>query len=149
MKRRVVASTALLLLLGLTIGGCAHVLLLDGLTGAVLPVFYGDDTIYARGYSDTKFRRITTGMTPAEVVALLGRPLREVREYEHRAGRLAVEIDEDGRVRSGAPPESDLGPPSAAVWSFTKTPNDSSYRVRVVRFRNGLVERIIHEYYVD
>ena len=140
---------AALPLIGLTIGGCAHVLLLDGFAGAILPAFYGDDTIYARGYSDTKFRRVTAGMTPAQVAALLGRPLREVREYAHSAGRLEVEIDENGRVRSGSLSDSDLGPPSVAVWCFTRTPNDSSYRVRVVRFRNGLVEKIVHEYYLD
>ena len=148
MKRRFVGWSALLLL-GLAIGGCAHVLLLDGLTGAILPFFYGDDTVYARGYSDTKFRRVTEGMTPAEVAALLGRPLREVREYEQGASRLEVEIDEDGRVRSGSLPASDLRPPSVALWSFTRTPSDSSYRVRVVRFRNGLVEKTVHEYYLD
>jgi hypothetical protein len=130
------------------IGGCAQVLLLDGLAGAILPVFYGDDTIYAHGYSDTNFRRVTVGMSPTEVTALLGRPLREVRDYEHSASRIKVGL-ENGRVRSGSLPGSDSRPPTAPIWSFTKTANDSSYRVRVVRFRNGLVETIVHEYYLD
>lgn len=164
MAATIAASVGVVLLL---VVGTAHSLLLDGLDGWLLSTFYQDDTTYAPRYSDAKFRSVTAGMDRAKVTALLGRPLHETWIYEHDAvNHLVLSIDLLGQVQAVSGPgasshpniqpgvsvataRSVLGPPSIETWAFTKTLHDSSYKVRVVVFRGGIVERKIHEYYWD
>ena len=140
---------------------------MDGIDGWLLRTLYQDDTVYARSYSDREFMNVRAGLTQADVLTMLGRPLEESWIYEQEGTQhLVVRIDSRGRVSSIAGPgvssvhgihagvsseaaRSTLGEPTVAAWAFTQTPNDSSYRVRVVVFRHGIVERTIHEYYLD
>jgi outer membrane protein assembly factor BamE (lipoprotein component of BamABCDE complex) len=40
-------------------------------------LFFGDETVYSPGYSETAFRRISVGDTKEHVLNLLGKPLSE------------------------------------------------------------------------
>jgi hypothetical protein len=48
----------------------------DGFDGLAVPSTLGEDTVYAPGYSAEAFEQIESGMTRAQVHALLGPPLR-------------------------------------------------------------------------
>lgn len=60
-----------------SVGGLALVLVGFGAAHAELyfPPDPAIDTVFAPGYSDAQFDVVTTGMTRAEVVRLLGQPL--------------------------------------------------------------------------
>jgi len=97
------------------------ILALDGWPSALLPLVVGDDTEFAPGYSPINFLMIRPGMTVANVTDRLGPPL----------------------VR---------WPPSASgeqIWSWSRSPHGSSYRVRSVIFRGGVVSEAFSEFYVD
>lgn len=71
-------------------------------------LFCGEDnTRFAAGYNDAKFLRIRPGMSKAEVISLLGEPLRK----DMIDGRNYVE-----------------------VWRYTDAPQKSNYWFRVIRF---------------
>lgn len=84
-------------------------------------VVEAEDTRYASGYSERAFRAVRSGMSPQEVVELLGEP-----------------IDRSRSVQSGLD-----------VWRYSLSPSDTSYRIRVIQFRDGLVSGKVHELYVD
>jgi len=69
----------------------------------------------------TQDSEYSLGMSPAEVEAQVGPPLER---YPNR--------------ESGA-----------EGWRWTRTPNDSSYRVRAVVFRDGRVVKKDSEFYID
>ena len=96
-----------------------HVSLLDGIDGTLLSALLGDDTIYAEGYSDVKFRQVALGSSQEEVLSILGPPL------------------ETG-VHNGE-----------SILRYAKSAQDSNYRVRVIVLRNGRVLDKRHEFYVD
>lgn len=97
---------------------------LDGLSGTLLAVVLGEDTVYASSYTDAGFRRVQVGMSQHEVHEVLGAPL------------------------ASWPIESAGGPPEhAEKWSTS--PGDTNFRLRVVRFRSGHVVRKIAEFWVD
>lgn len=103
---------------------------LDGFAGVFFGDFSSEDTTeYASGYSDKGFRKLRKGMTEKEVRALLGEPIR-VWEY-----RPPKELREKRLPAIG--------------WTYSRTPNDDSYRIRVVHFQEGEVSRIFSEFYVD
>ena len=77
------------------------------------------DTEYASGYSEEEFASLRPGTTMEEVERRLGKPL------EQNASA------------------------SGTGWRYSRSPNDRSYRVRVVRFTGDRVQRLIHELYVD
>ncbi len=110
---------------------CALVLLLgwigatypfDGLSGAIFTLALGDATEYAAGYSDSNFTAVRKGMSMPQVRDLLGEPLfvSSVSKY-------------DGTVN----------------WVYTRRTRDTHYRERVVVFKDGVVVRILAEYYLD
>ena len=45
--------------------------------------FGGEDTVYASGYSESRFRSIKHGMSSNQVVELIGAPLRVVQQDEN------------------------------------------------------------------
>jgi hypothetical protein len=100
--------------------GIAQVLLLDGFDGELFSLVAKQDTQYSFRYSDAAFRRISVGMTPDDVIKLLGRPLID----EHH---------DDG----------------TEAWAFTRSPSDASYHVRSILFEHGRVKSVHHEFYVD
>lgn len=92
---------------------------LDGWRGALLRVVFWDDTAYAPGYTDNAFEAVECGANTSSVLQLLGPPLRRTNEG------------------------------NSERWWYTISPRDSHYRMREIRFSNGLVERTVHYYYVD
>jgi hypothetical protein len=157
-KRALIVSFALVIL-----AATLHVSLLDGVDGWLLAKLYDDDTQYAEGFSDARFRNVRVGNTEAEVIALLGPPLGESWRWED-AGREAVQVsfDRDGRAEYVVPSglvrigisSSEIQrlmgqAPDLKIFNYTRSLNDGSYRVRVIHFRQGLVTQKLHEYYMD
>lgn len=102
----------------------AHFYLIDGISGLVFGTLCREDTVYARGYSDSGFRKVRLGMTDQEVEKLIGRPL-----------------------TTWPTPESASGSNTGARWSFS--PGDTNYRCRVLLFRDHRVVVKHAEFYVD
>ena len=150
------------------VGGLSlHARLLDGLDGFVLSWFLSDDTRYANGYSDEGFRKVARGMTPLEVVALIGRPIAQSWTYE-RDGRepLVMFFNQDGQLRhvsgqdksehaipalnsDAASVLTELGRPTWIAYRYTESPTDSHYRVRSLVFKNDVVQRTVSEFWWD
>ena len=156
-KRTLIVSIALVVL-----ATTLHVSLLDGVDGWLLAKLYDDDTQYASGFSDARFRNVRVGDTEAEVIALLGPPLGESWRWDGGREAVQVSFDRDGRAEYVVPSgrlrmgissseiQSLMGqPPDLKIFSYTRSPNDGSYRVRVIHFRQGLVTQKLHEYYMD
>ncbi len=97
---------------------------LDGPQSLFVTLLLGEDTVYADGYSKRAFRRVSVGMTEAEVEEILGPPL--------------------GSWFAG---ESELGMERTARW--THSPGDTHYRIRVVIYRDGRVTEKVAEFYYD
>jgi hypothetical protein len=97
-----------------------HWYLLDGISGVFWSLCFREDTEYAVGYSDARFREVEIGMTENDVTQLLGAPL-ETRSLEN----------------------------DMESWRYSRSPTDTSYRIRSVLFERGRVEAIYHEFYVD
>ena len=110
-------------LAGLLVLLALHVYLLDGIDGWFFSKLAvgGEHTRYASGYTDSAFRSVRVGMSKDEVLGLLGVPLNTWF----------------------------LDPERLEVWAYTLSPSDSSYRIRVVHFREGLVVHKVSEFYVD
>lgn len=102
----------------------AHFYLVDGLSGLILGVLLKEDTVYARGYSDSGFRKVRLGMTDREAEKLLGRPL-----------------------MVWPTPESPSGADTGERWSFS--PGDTHFRCRVLLFRDHRVVEKHAEFYID
>jgi len=93
---------------------------MDGISGNLFAAL-SDDTVWADGYSDDAFRSVRIGMTRAEVYGLLGPPL-EVRQT------LGTFDFDTQRQNAGE-----------VVECWTRTPNNSDYRVRQIVFMGNLV----------
>jgi hypothetical protein len=97
---------------------------LDGYGGWALSVLaQKEDTVYSPNYSDSGFRKIAVGMTEAEVVQLVGKPLE------------VYSVDKEGKQCTG--------------WRFSRTTKGASYRMRSVLFSDGRVTEIFREFYLD
>ena len=94
--------------------------LFDGWPDPLAAIVFGDDTEFAPGYTTLGFLRIRQGMSSDEVVRCIGEPLRR---YPDNAG--------------------------GERWFWTRSPHDSSYRIRAVLFRDGRVVTRESEFYVD
>lgn len=104
---------------------------LDGFGGLFFGDICKDDTTeYASGYSDSGFRRLRKGMTEEDVRALLGEPL------------LRLDIATQNKLSPG-------GSAKAEAWRYSRTPNDGSYRKRIVCFEDGKVDTVLSEYWLD
>jgi hypothetical protein len=93
--------------------------LLDGVVGNALALL-GEDTVYSVQYTDAGFRQVSLGMSEQQVSSLLGAPL----------------------FNRPLPSEE-------YSWIYSRTANDSSFRVRAIVFKKGSVIEIHHEFYVD
>lgn len=110
----VIAIVALLTLLV-----AVHFFLLDGLDGELCALMFQEDTVYAKGYSDWRFRMVKVGMNMHEVESLIGPPL------------------------GGW----DGGGWFTQRWSMSA--HDSHYRFRAINFTNGRVAGKQTGFYVD
>ena len=118
---RFVKRTALVVTLIVLSLAAVHRYHLDGLNGWLLSLGAEEDTEYAAGYSDKAFRNVRSGMTEANVLALLGEPLEK----------------------------SPRRPDGTEGWRYARSPSDASYRVRVIRLRHGIVTSVRHHFYYD
>lgn len=98
-----------------------HFWLLDGLDGFFFSLVSEDSTVYASGYSGWSFRHVHIGMTSNEVVSLLGSPL-----------------------ETGALPDE-----GCVTWLYSNKKRDTSYHVRTIVLKGGVVSEIIAEFYLD
>ena len=93
---------------------------IDGVGGRMLSIVIGEDTVWANGYTDDGWRTVHTGMSVAEVHALLGPPL--------------YVWNNDG---------------TETVHWWTRSPSDSDYRQRAVIFRGDKAVEKISGYWID
>jgi outer membrane protein assembly factor BamE (lipoprotein component of BamABCDE complex) len=83
----------------------------------------GESTVYAKGYSEHRFRTIKVGMTASQVEAIMGTPLRK-----------------------GLHPAFGLPDP----WFYTYHEDmTANYKRRWVVFNNGKVVNVINDFWVD
>lgn len=104
---------------------------IDGVSGNILAFLMSEDTVWADSYSDDSFRSVRVGITRDEVYVLLGPPL-EIR-------RVLGTFDFDTRRQN----------PGEVVECWTRTPENSDYRVRQIVFNGNLVVDKSAEFYVD
>ncbi|WP_028582186.1 hypothetical protein [Desulfogranum japonicum] len=96
---------------------------LDGIDGLIFSTFFIEDTVYSEGYSEKKYKSIDLGMSKEKVLKILGKPLYTNEKWEAKK--------------------------SEDRWWYTKSPGDTHYRIREIRFSNNQVTEKHHEYYVD
>jgi hypothetical protein len=85
--------------------------------------FLGFGTVYAPGYSESRFNSIRHGMTINDVEMMMGKPLKKM------PGRL-FGVDD--------------------VWAYSDRPNPrANYQRRWVVFRNGIVIEKLKDFWVD
>lgn len=160
-------SFLLALVVLLALGAAVHLYLLDGLEGALLSLAFDEDTVYAESYSDSAFRRITSGISESQLIELLGPPLGEVWIYgpPGQSDMVGFSGDHVDHVHEFAGGENNfgklmegmskvevdkvVGQPLEKSFVYSKSQHDRSYRVRVVILSNGLVERESSYFYVD
>jgi hypothetical protein len=122
MKRKLKYSFGILSLL-LVIHLFRNYTPLDGFSGMFFASMFGEDTIYAAGYSDTGFRSIQIGMTQNEVFGKIGTPLNIWTNDWAKDGSIGMR--------------------------WTKSAHDSNYRCRVLQFIDSKVVDKHSEYYLD
>jgi outer membrane protein assembly factor BamE (lipoprotein component of BamABCDE complex) len=107
---------------------------------SLLQLVLPDQTVYADGFSEERFRKVRPGMSEQEVLSILGRPL-EV--YENAGGRKY-------RTSWSAKPSA-VNPVDFRWWSYSKAGRlYDSYHVRAVRFdRDGRVVDVDQTFYND
>ena len=93
----------------------------DGVTGNAVALFVADETEFAPGYSEERFMAIEAGMTRAQVLGLLGAPLRGYR------------ADWDGSV----------------WWAYSRKERSPNFRSRLIVFRDERVVDRVQELYLD
>jgi hypothetical protein len=102
---------------------------------AAISALDGHFTVYAKGFSESKFRSLRVGMTVRQVEEIMGPPL--------ATGKWQVP---DGRGGPVTPGEGDLD----NFWNYTRAGKvRGNFWSREVLFRNGLVDRIESTYYLD
>jgi hypothetical protein len=104
---------------------------------AAISALEGHSTVYAKGYSESKFRSLRVGMTARQVEDILGAPL----------GRGQwMDTGDTGVVRPLTPEE---GTPHD-IWDYTAAGKArGNYWRREVWFRNGVVHQLDRTYYLD
>ncbi|MFQ5524832.1 MAG: outer membrane protein assembly factor BamE [Thermoanaerobaculia bacterium] len=123
-SRAIVAVLALALVAALAVRAAPGVAewAIDGGNGFLNGVLFGEDTVFADGYTAEAFRRVEAGMTRDEVHTLLGEPL---------ATWTAERIDWNRADR----------------WSLS--PGDTHYRMRTVYYAGDRVVEKIGQFYAD
>ena len=101
---------------------------------AAISALDGHSTVYAEGYSESKFRSLRVGMTARQVEDLMGPPL-ERSQWQIPSG--------GGPITPGEGILDDL-------WHYTRAGKArGNYWQREVWFRNGVVYRTDSTYYLD
>ena len=123
-----------------------------------------DETIYAKGYSESAFKKIKIGIKKEQVINLIGKPLAETWLYSN--DYLSVVSFEDDKVvhidigenmnlkkiKIGMIKKEvlqNIGKPLFERWGYSKRIKDVSYRVRFITFAQGLVVEVYHDVYID
>jgi hypothetical protein len=144
------------------IGAWYHFASLDGVSGLALRWVLTDDTEFARGYSDAAFRAVHAGMSDAEVLTLLGRPLGEVWMIEAKNSDRCLSVYfENDRIVHGcesrgvvpgmlkADATSRVGRIAGGSWLYSRSPHDTHYRMRVVHLDQGRTTDVLTGWYFD
>ena len=97
---------------------------LDGFSGELWSVFLHSDTKYSKGYSHKKFSEIKVGMSESQVIKILGEP---INKWENNFTENKPEVG----------------------FTYSISPGDTNYRIRIVYFKEGKVSSIIHYFYLD
>lgn len=93
---------------------------LDGIEGMIFSAIYKEDTVYAPGYSDVKFKKIIIGASSADVIRELGMPIK-ISDFKEEI-----------------------------YWSYAISPTDSNYRKRIIVLtKGGHVKHKYAFYYID
>ncbi len=104
---------------------------------AAVSALEGHSTVYAGGYSESKFRSLRVGMTSPQFEDIMGPPMEKGHWYD--VGDAAV----GQPVTPGEGIESD-------VWCYTRAGKArGNYWQREVWFPNGVLYRTERIYYVD
>jgi hypothetical protein len=99
----------------------------DGPLVLVLSRVYPSDTVFAPGYSEWGFWRVTRGDSREEVQALLGTPLRTEKAAADKLDPRVVEM-----------------------WFYADSPSGSHHHQRIVMFSSaGRVSEVWSGYHVD
>jgi hypothetical protein len=103
---------------------------LDGWMGSLFSRV-GDDTVWADGYSDNRWRSVYVGMKRDDVYELLGSPL---------------EVQPNPKLFGFDAPRQC---PGEVVERWTRTPNNDSYSIRQLVFKGDVVVDKINIFYTD
>ena len=133
--------------------------------GPLLSLIFGDDTEYAKHYTDEKFLQVRLKMRKAEVVMMLGKPLDSAYEYRVKSNGETMAFEDTGSgslIPHGLKPNKEkfifhdsmemkqkLGEPDFEILRYSRPKGGGSYHVRVIRFSQGEVAEKISEFYVD
>lgn len=146
-----------------------HLYLLDGIEGELYSIAFKEDTLYASGYTDNAFRRITPGIRESEVKEILNTPLDEAWIYKcgpalaggtvGLSDNLVVHVHRfSGETTclkgiSAGMTEMELlrrmGQPIRKSLIYSRSRHDQSYRVRTVTLERGVVVDRKSYFYVD
>jgi hypothetical protein len=146
-----------------------HLYLLDGIEGELYSIAFKEDTLYASGYTDNAFRRITPGVRESEVREILNTPLGEAWTYNcgpmplsgivGLSARFVVHVHRFSKETlclkdiSAGMTEIDLlrkmGQPIKKLLIYSRSRHDQSYRVRTVTLERGVVVDRKSYFYVD
>lgn len=87
-------------------------------------MMFKEDTVFTSGYSDSGFSGIRKGMSKNEVLSRIGKPFYTNESWESKTNEQR--------------------------WWYSKSPGDTHYRMREVRFfKNKVSEKIHYYYYID
>jgi hypothetical protein len=101
---------------------------------AAISALDGESTVYAGGYSESKFRSLRVGMTARQVEDVMGPPLARGRWMDSDASRPATPGE-------GIPND---------IWYYTRAGKaGGNYWRRDVWFRDGLVHEMDGTFYLD
>lgn len=106
-----------------------HRIQIDGWGAEWYSIFFGEDTVYSKDFSNRNFRKVKIGMTEKQVVNLLGQPLSKF-AYKWVDNKTYL----DKRF---------IG------FKYSETPNSSDYRLRIIHIDKGIVVGIMGEFYLD
>ena len=123
--RLLLSSASVLFLLAGFIG---HWYWLDGIKGLLLELVVGK-TEFSPKYKERNFARLAKGVSSNQVVRLLGEPLR----------RLPTS-DEGEEVWHYTNP---------GVWDRDRTGGNCCYTERYLFIKNGVVAKVVHDFYFD
>lgn len=116
---------------------------LNGCIGLIWTAFVEEDeTVYAAGYSDFRFRLVRKGDTPSQVMLKLGSPLVTI---EETTVAVFSRLFSDTTMASC----SITNGGKYIRWEYSTTTNDGSYAFREIVFLDEKVVKKNYGYYVD